>query len=447
MKFSKISLGVAALCGIASAPAFALTASQYSAANAMNIYVSGATATDVGLELATSLICTSGSLHKYSISNQFVYLCTPNTAKITTAGKTQLAVFKHSVGGSGNGVAPVNNGSALPFLDLAKINSGCAAATAAGTSIACTEAGTTLTSTNVAQIGLSDVEPSFFGAAAATYNNLTSETLATVIFGVPVTNVAYEALQAAQSLTVGATDAANVPTLNIAQVTSMFTQDGQSWSGLTGAVLANDQVYVARRADSSGTQKSYEAVVARTANTTASGKSCYVANSPFVAGPDALDNTAANTLCDGSNNTVNNSGSGQVAACLVKHQSGLRGAIGTLSTETVGNANWKHVRVNGLFPNYANVKSGQYQYYTDSSLNTRKSPAPNAEHAAYKAALKANFAVTPILHPSFGNTATDAGKAGTMTLDVVTGSTGGNPWSRLAEDGVVDNCRAPRGVF
>jgi hypothetical protein len=440
MKFSKISMGVAALCGIAAAPAFAVApvASQYVAANAMNIYVSGATATDAGLESAVKAMCASLEYSKYTISNQFVFLCTPNTAKITTGGKTQLAVFKHSVGGSGNGVAPINNGSTLPFLDLAKIATGCAVflAATATTNIACTEG--TLTSTNVAQIGLSDVEPSFFGASTGTYNNLNFEALATVIFGIPVTNVAYTALQTAQSTT-------GVPSLTTAQVTSMLTQDGQSWSGLTGAVLTNDQVYVARRVDTSGTQKTFEALIARTINGTGTGKSCYAESAGFLTGPEAIDNNAANNLCNGSNNTVNNSGSGQVAACLNKHNTDSRGAIGVLTTEQVNAGGWKHVRVNGLLPNYPNVKSGAWTFYADSSLNTRKSPAPDTAHAAFKTALKANFAATPILHPAFGSG--EDQKAGLIELDVVTGATGGNPWSRLNDDGQVDNCRQARGVF
>lgn len=449
MKLSKISLGVAAIGGLVASPAMALTASSYNAANAMEIYISGATAQDVGVELALlGRICLAGTTHKYTAQNQFVYLCTPDSTKLSgLAGRTQLAVHKHSFGGSGNGVAPINNGTPLPFLDLVKIASSCAAATAAGTSIACTEPNTTLQSTAVAQIGISDVEPAFFGPAAGTYNNLKAEPLATVIFGMPVTQVAYEALQAAQGLVVGATDAANVPTLSSAQVTSMFTQEGQSWSALTGATLANDTVYVARRVNSSGTQKTYEAVIARTLNTSIGGKVCYGNLPSFLSGPDAVDNAAANTLCDGTNLIVNNSGSSQVTTCLVRHQSGGRGAIGTLTTEQVGTANWKHVRVNGLLPNYENVKSGAYTQYGDASLNTRVSPAPDADHAAFKTAFQANFAVTPVLHPQFGSTATDAGKAGLMTLDKVTGTAGGNPWTRTDDNGVIDNCRPARADF
>jgi hypothetical protein len=448
MKLNKLALGVVALCGVATLPAFALTAATYNPANAMEIYVSGATAMDVGLENASLSMCVAGTVHRYTVSNQLVLLCTPDTTKITgLAGRTQLAIHKHSVGGSGNGVQPVNNSTPLPFLDLVKIASSCAAAAGAGTNIACAEAPATLTTNVVAPLGISDVEPQFFGAAAGTYNNLIIEPLATVIFGLPVTNAAYEALQAVQGLTVGSTNAADIPSLPETVMRAMFTQEGQSWSALTGAVLADDTVYVARRADTSGTQKTYEGVIARTLNGVGAGKSCNANLPSFVTGPDALNNTVAATLCDGSSLVVNNSGSGQVAFCLATHNTGGRGAIGTLTTELVNTAAWKHVRINGVIGNYTNVKRGTYPWYGDAALNTRVSPAIDADHAAYKVAFKALFATQPILHPTFGNVATDDGKAGTIGLNSVTGQTTGNPWNRADASGAIDNCRPALPTF
>ena len=445
MKLSKISMGIAALCGLAASPVFAITAAAYTPANAMRIYVSGATAMDVGLENAVIGMCLTGTVNKYTVSNQAVWLCSPDTTKITGTAGRQLAVHKHSVGGSGNGVGPVNSSTPLPFLDLSLINTNCAAATGAGTSISCTAATGAVTATAVAPLGISDVEPSFFGAAN-TFNNLDIAPLATVIFGLPVTTVAYTALQVAQSLTSGATDAANIPSLTTAQITSMFTQEGQSWSSLTGAALADDQVYVARRVDTSGTQKTYEAVIARTANGNLAGKSCNANLPSFLSGPDATDNTAANTLCDGTNASVaiNNSGSGQVQACLNRFNTAVKGAIGTLTTEQVSATGWKHVRVNGLLPNYTNVKSGAYTNYGDSTINSRKVPGIGADHTSFRTAFLNLFADVAILHPAFGSTSTDAGKAGLIGLKTITAVATDNPWVRTDANGVTDNCRPAR---
>jgi hypothetical protein len=450
MKLSKISLAVVALAGVASTSAFAqvqLKAGAYSAANAVNIYVSGATAQDKALDSAILSLCNAGTFTKYTASNQSVILCTPTAAYGLPVGKSQLAVYKHSVGGSGNGVAPVNNSTPLPFLDLTKINTTCPAATAAGTQISCSLVAdtSTLTTNAVAPIGISDVEPSFFGAKAGTYNNLQSVSLATVIFGIPVTTNVYTALQTAQSLTAGATDAANIPSLSSGQVSTLFTQEGQTWSTVAGVSgLADDNVYVARRVDGSGTQKTYEAVIVRTANTTSTGKSCYGQLTPFLSGIEVVDNNAANNACDGTNAVINNSGSGQVAFCLAKLNASGKAAIGTLTTESVSTADWKHVRLDGLLPNYANVKNGSYAAYGDAALNTRVSPGIGTDHTNFKTKFFGAFGAQPTLHPAFGSTTTDAGKAGLIELNSVTGLTTGNPYSRQDASGNADNCLPAR---
>ena len=110
-------------------------------------------------------------------------------------------------------------------------------------------------------------------------------------------------------------------------------------------------------------------------------------------------------------------------------------------------AGWKHVRINGAIGNYTNVKRGTYPWYGDAALNTRVSPGIDADHAAYKLAFKALFATQPILHPTFGSTATDDGKAGTIGLNSVTGQSTGNPWNRADAGGSIDNCRPALPTF
>lgn len=472
MKRSNISLAVAALFGIAAVPAHALLASSYSntgefAGDTMNIRVSGATAQDPGLLASALRYCTAGSMTRYSISNNFVYFCTADTAKITPrSGATKVAFYKYSVGGSGAGVGLVNAGAAnVPFLDLTKLNASCAGTSSTadvdGTGplptfqdIACSGASSSLTTNAVSYIGVSDVEPQFFGPAS-TYNNLKAESLATVIFGVPVTKVAYEALQAAQGKTVGGLTEADMPTLTQAQVTSIFTQEGQSWSGLTGITLADDSVYVARRVDTSGTQKTFEAVVARTVNGTSGARSCQAEVDLFVTGAAAADNAAANSLCNGSNLVVNGSGSGQVVQCLNVHQAGARGAVGVLTTETKQTAggNFRFVKIDGVAPTHAGVASGQYTKYSDASLNTRiGATLPTASAAGYSSfltKLKSDFSDPAVISVINGGSQT-FGASGLMALDVLespvpaadfTGASGRNPWSRLVGGSDLNNCQ------
>lgn len=470
MKLTKISFGVAAACAILSAPAHALLASAYTntgefAGDTMNIRMSGATAQDPGLLASALRYCTTGSMTRYSISNNFVYFCNINTTRITPRpGTTKIAFYKYSVGGSGAGVGPVNSATPQAFLDLTKIATSCTGASSVadvdGTGplptfqdIACAGATTTFTTPAVSYIGVSDVEPQFFGGAS-TYNNLQASSLASVIFGVPVTRNVYEALQAAQGLTVGAIDEANMPSLTQGQITSMYTQEGQTWSGLTGATVGDDLVYVARRADSSGTQKSFEAVVGRTINGTSGARQCQSSVESFVAGPAALDNTAANTLCNGDNLVVNASGSGQVLACMNAHQAGGRGAIGVLSTEYKQTAagSIRFVKVNGMAPTHANVAAGRYTQYTDASINTRVGTLPTASAAGYSAfltRLKSDFADPSVIAVINSGNQT-FGPSGLMALDALespvpapdfSGATGRNPWSRLVGGADLNNCQ------
>ena len=108
MKLSKIALAAATL--LSSHAAFAITASNYTntgefTGDTLNIRISGASAQDNGILGSALSLCVAGTVHKYSISNNAVYFCTPDigsgAGQITVpAGKTKLAIYKFSVGGS-----------------------------------------------------------------------------------------------------------------------------------------------------------------------------------------------------------------------------------------------------------------------------------------------------------------------------------------------------------
>ena len=301
MKFTKIALAAAAFVGCNAA--FAITASNYVntgefSGDTLNIRISGASAQDNGVLGSALSLCTAGTVHKYSISNNAVYFCTPdigtNAGQITLpAGKTKLAIYKYSVGGSAFGVGPVNSntaadgstltstGNMLPFLDLTKIAASCNASSVSasfGTSlstysnVACTNSSGTLTTSATTYIGLSDVEPAFFSGATS---NLTSDNVYALIFGVPVSLNIRNALQTQQGLTSGSDTEANMPSLSSAQIATLYTQAGQSWAGVgVTSGLVDDSVYIARRVDSSGTQKTFEALFAHSPNGQAAFKNC-----------------------------------------------------------------------------------------------------------------------------------------------------------------------------
>jgi hypothetical protein len=492
MKLSKISLALVALC--AAAPSFALTASNYTntsetAGDTLNIRISGASAQDAGILGSALSLCVSGTVHRYSISNNFVYFCTPDVGsgagQITVpAGKTKLAIYKYSVGGSAFGVTPINsnnvaNGAAinadanqLPFLDLTKLNSLCngtfATTTAAATfgtglstyvNVACSNSSGTVTTLATTYIGVSDVEPAFFTNKT---NNITSTTSYALIFGVPVSLNIRNALQTQQGLASGSEAAADQPSLSSAQITSAFTQVGQTWGGLgVSSGLADDQIYVARRVDSSGTQKTFEALIARTQNGESANKSCATNVEPFVTADSGAVGTNvgdSEAVCTAGGTVVfGGSGGGNVRNCMTNHNTNNRGAIGMLTTEDkFGTAGWRFVKVDGVAPTQANAANGTYRHYVESTINTRTSGTLATSAAlGYTAVvnrLKADFS-NPAIIKLINGANQSFGPAGLMALlpsggtPDYTGASSVLPWTKLIGGTSLDNCQAPKAVF
>lgn len=491
MKLSKIACAVVAL--VAGAPAFALTASNYSnstenTGDTLNIRISGASAQDNGILGSALSLCTPGSVHRYAISNNFVYYCTPdigtNPGQITVpAGKTKLAIYKYSVGGSAFGVAPINSnvassgaalgssGNQLPFLDLTKINASCTGSNATTTTptfnttlgsytnVACGNASSALTTLATTYIGVSDVEPAFFSNNTA---NITSVPSYALIFGVPVSKNLRDAMQTQQGLTAGSDTEANMPSLSSAQLVSAYTQVGQTWAGIgVTSGLADDTIYVARRVDSSGTQKTFEALVARTPNGEPY-KSCSLGTELFV-GPDSGNTSTgdSDTLCSGGTPPVvfAGSGGGNVRTCLANHHAGNRGAIGVLTTEDVaGSANWRFVKVDGVAPNQAQSAAGKYRFVVESAVNTRTSGAFATSSAlgytAFVNRLNADFS-NPTIVKSL-NQAQPFGVGGVMALlsrqspapaADFTGASAILPWTKLVGGVTSDNCQALKAIY
>ena len=494
MKLRQIAMAAAACCGaLASLPSFAITASNYTntgefTGDTLNIRVSGASAQDNGILGSALSLCTAGSVHRYAISNNVVFYCTPdigtNAGQITVpAGKTKLAIYKYSVGGSYYGVGPVNSntaaagnaltatGNQLPFLDLSAINSLCTGTNAVTTTVtfnttlgsytnvACANASGTITSAATTYIGLSDVEPAFFSNATA---NLTGNSVYALIFGVPVTLNIRNALQTQQGLTSGSDTEANMPSLSSAQLTSAYTQLGQTWAGIgVTSGLADDGIYVARRVDSSGTQKTFEALIARTPNGQGGQKSCQPLTVQGFLAPDSgntgLNTGDASSTCGSATppTVFSGSGGGDVRNCLIAHNGASRGALGILTTEDKpGSANWRFVKVDGVTPSQAQAAAGRYRHYVESYLNTRTGGAFATGSAlgypAFVTRLSTDLANPAIIKQINGADQT-FGPAGLMALFTrqspvpaldFTGATTVLPWTKNTGAGI-DNCQAP----
>jgi hypothetical protein len=522
MKLKKLSSAIGVACvAMASQSAFATAASVYTTANTASVYFSGATAQDNGILTFALQQCVVGSLHRYTWgSDAAVYYCEPKSS-LLNVGKTYLALHKYSKGGSGKGVSEVATGTALPFLDLTKINAtNCQSSTvnsaatfgtltATYVNVACSTNGvyTNISENVVPVVGLSDVEPAFFDSPATT-SALTQEAISTLIFGVPVSRKLYLGLQDQQGLRTGSctntastfvsTDTNNVtssvtqiweqsescmPSMSHSQLISLFTVNGILWSevGVTGTVAnpVTGGAYIVRRTNSSGTQKTFEALVARSPNTESAFKSCnadVVSNQntrafrvPSVAADASGAGTGSlATQCSTAPSIVTAFDSGsKVTACLGAHDTGNRYAIGMQTMETIAtpSATFRYVKVDGATPNHAGVASGRYLFWTVPTINYLASNVTSV-------AVTGTATTAPVTSADvYGNVLAQVkyelrdpvglaiqqpfGPSGLMALYRLqsplpardfTGASSINPWDKNISSTVISNCQMPKSA-
>jgi hypothetical protein len=440
----KLKLKHKALAGAISAafaaPAFALdTGVDNPATDTVNIFSSGATAQDQGIEnLFAALFCSQtgagnaavSSLDVYVINNTTrIYYCsvTPSLASsLGVANTFKIAFRKFVSGGSGNGVTPLVSGTNLAF---AAFSSGTAAncpvtttrpynAITGGGPIAAipeyrirTCSGQPTVSVRP-DIGLSDVEPSLFTSADTSGWTVASANV--IVFAIPVTKVARDALQSAQGLSVGADDEANQPSLTRAQVAGIFQGQISRWnqfSGVSGTPvtatgslsvgLGQNALLVSRRVSTSGTQVYAQIYFL--------GRGCVAGSPTFVSGPSVAASTSNVATYTGNRIQVL-SGSGDVQSSLNFHNTFNRFAIGVLTTELPPSTSsgYRFVKINGAYPSLLNTINGSYDYYSQQTLQYNpvltSDTATIAMFGQLSSAL-ANVSIIKVLNDGFNATA------------------------------------------
>ena len=408
--------GVATVVGSA---AYALPPADYTTGAApLDIYYGGATATDGLLENnfleITAGMCAPGTIDIYRVSvanrgnrvvfcrvtaNQVAGFPASDTTTVpgVETGGTKVAFHKESIGGSSNGIVPLFSQTTLEFFNM----------TAAGT---CTDNGlkntgsTTLreyrewitcpdtVETKIPNGGISDVEPNlaFPTPTQSQLDKLNSAPGVAVVFGVPVTLKLYRALQTAQGL--GTDDSsANVPSLTRSQIRGLYTQRITQWSQLRSASnqtlitipgvtaptnaatgLADDKVFICRRVNSSGTQASFESYWLQGRCDAKTGSTGALV---FAGGQSSTMDTGTTPAAQGFATRVTpNEGSGDMRTCLNQHDTNGTWAIGVLSTEVTSAqlGGFRMVRVDGALPNLATVANGDYDFFTEDTLNRVK---------------------------------------------------------------------------
>jgi hypothetical protein len=230
-------------------------------------------------------------------------------------------------------------------------------------------------------IGNADVEPALFqlnnlpaGAGAPVAGGIgRTEGAFGISFGIVVSQALYQALQADQGLTPGAVDEANRPSLSSAQVLGMSTSNGGAlntdWTSLfvnAAPAAANAPVTWVRRVRGSGSQATFNAVLLN-----------YVC-SPAGAPPSAAADSTPTHIVQEFGNT-----GGQLGA--IASTTDYRAGFASRENSDAG-VNWKFVKLDGVFPSKANVRSGKYKWMAEQVLTLRSGATP-AETAVFEAIL------------------------------------------------------------
>jgi len=416
MKFpTPVKSLAAAIALAATGSAQALNISQFNeaqTANQVTIRMSGATAHDKGLltllrdSAVGAQICVPDTLDVYILAtkNDALYFCTGGDA--SGAQGKRLAIFKESDGGSGVGVGPlVRSTSTLNIVDGSTItrnfidptapalaNSTGTPKAAEGPLSAYTEHANLDSSAVVtnqqSEVGISDVEPAQFkqiyrpNLTDAELANLQVNGISSVIFGVPVTKVAYKALQAIQfppdnkcnpgnagygdldALGSVASSQACMPSLSRDLLGGIYTGRITKWNQIWSPTrpvnaanvatfgLPNTDIFIQRRVATSGTERSFEIFFA--------GTDCVNGAPPF------LSNTNARV--------TENSGTSNVVSGLNADNTARKGSIGVLTSERVAAVSdgWRFIKVDGAAPSVLNAVKGSHEFFFESTIQWRK---------------------------------------------------------------------------
>jgi hypothetical protein len=327
----------------------------------------------------------------------------------------KVAFHKSSIGGSGGGVGPLIQLATVPFLNVADLrehfDERCPAQkrrqiAGEGELVAFTafDCLNPAPAREVPDVGISDIEPRFFldlyHLAPDAVDALKVTSVNAFIFGVPVNLALRNAMQAARfprtdrcnpanphysdEVTVDQTTRAKrgeteacMPGLTRAQIAGIFAGTLTTWGEIltpagyplaskdpkTGQVSApagvaapaDDRIYVCRRVDTSGTQKSYEMFFLN--------QRCATGVRPFAESGEQI---------------FMGSGTADVKSCLYQLDQKKVWAVGIMSTENVASTaddRWRFVKVDGVAPTLLNTFSGRWPFFVEQSYQWRNAGA------------------------------------------------------------------------
>lgn len=480
----------------------------------IEIFMSGATAQDKALAALFTNLCDAGTLDVYKDNTKAgsegkdhsAYFCTLNSTSVpgltingAPATTAKVLFHKRSAGGSAQGVNPLIDGTAIAAM---RIDNGNCTQQGATSTWFCNAAGANLTNA-VSDAGISDVEPKLFTGPnkpsnAAAVDPIAADAALTVIpaaalvFGVPVSDNLYVALQAAQNLlaapngtgscAVGDYTEACMPSLTKQQVAELISGQIKKWSefkvngvaltslvpatltydsgdGIARTVNTTDQkVHFCKRIDGSGTGAQQYAKFLN--------NPCSSAGLNPDWGGSALAGPVKHEI----------SGSGDMELCLEDFADGEANAkqitstnpdVFTTAVNTVNNRGWaigqqslennathlKHyrfIKIDGVAPTLEQAFRGKYMDWVEQTYQYRNATSADKKTIIIKIATDAGsptiLATEPGLNPAFvhpfgqsGYLAIGKNFAFTDTLNVAAPVM---PYSH-AVAGPLSNCQTP----
>ncbi len=356
---------------------------QHAARHRTDIYTSGSTAVNTLLQKYLAKNCDVNTLDSYRVdvsttTSEFLHVCKVSSPTAMN-GLTGFVIVHQSATSSADGVVPVANQTNLAYLSQSDIGANflateqtVPAVTIGSVTINAYKSfnigaspSQPLTTSRPPMFGVSDVEPKFFAVPIVT-NKLTTKSAYVLIFGVPVTKAARDALQTAQGKPAGSEALANMPNLAKADLSSIFQGRVTDW-GAYGVVGGDTKIYIGRRSDGSGTTKNFD--IAFVNHVCGGAATLVVANS-----------SAGSSACTAANRVVQMGTSDDMVACLNNYNTAGKKAIGTISTDYTPAASdgYRFIRVDGYAPSLLNTTEGRYILWGEGTLNSVSAGNPGA---------------------------------------------------------------------
>lgn len=475
----------------------------------LEIFMSGASAQDKAIAALFNNLCDAGTLDIFKDNNKAgsegkdhtAYFCTLSSTNVpglsvngAPVSSAKVLFHKRSAGGSAQGVNPLIDGVAIAAM---RIDNGNCTQQGATNVWFCNAQGANLTY-QVSDAGISDVEPTLFIGPnkpsnaeavdpAAASAALTVEPAAALLFGVPVSDNLYVALQRAQGLLAGFGGScqpgeyteACMPSLSKQQVAELISGQIKKWSefkingvpltdlvtgltydsgdGIVRNVKPQDtKVHFCKRIDGSGTGAQMYAKFLNNPCSSAglnpdwSGSSLTGPVKHEVSGSGDME-LCLEDFADGESNAKQvTSTNPDVFNTPVNSSAQTAWAIGMQSTENnaTHSKHYRFIKIDGVAPTLENAFRGKYMDWVEQTYQWRKAISQDKITIIQKIATDAGSPsiLGTVLNPHFVHPFGPAGYLAVGTkhafTDTLNLSAPVMPYSHAAT-GSLNNCQVP----